>query len=77
MKSWPNPSDNYFNIKLKTDNNADKVEIHVYDANNRLVHSNEFNPDDEYRFGKELTGGIYIVKITQKGKTQSVRLIKF
>ena len=75
--SWPNPSDSHFNIKLNTKNNVDKIDIQVYDVNNKLVHANKFEPYEEYRFGERLEAGVYIVKISQADKVYSVRLIKF
>lgn len=77
VKAWPNPSDSSFNIKLTSNNSLDKVDIYVYDITNKLVHSNQFEPNQEYRFGKKLAGGIYTVKIIQSGKIKFIRLIKF
>ena len=77
VKSWPNPSDSYFNIKLTTNNNFNKTEIFIYDINGKQVHYNTFNPGDVYRFGKELAGGIYIVKVIQAERMKIKRLIKF
>jgi surface protein len=77
IRFWPNPSDGYFNIKLKTNNYSDNVEIQVYDVNSRLLHYNEFAPEDEYQFGRELAAGVYIVKIMQAGKIQSARVVKY
>jgi len=77
VKFWPNPSDSYFNIKLKTNNHSDNVGIKVYDVNSRLLHSNEFAPEDEYQFGRELAAGVYIVKIMQTGKIRSARVVKY
>ncbi|MCZ6595089.1 MAG: BspA family leucine-rich repeat surface protein, partial [Bacteroidetes bacterium] len=77
VRFWPNPSDSYFNIKLKTNNYSDSVKIQVYDVNNKLVHYNIFTPEDEYRFGSELAAGVYIVKIMQAGKIQSARVVKY
>jgi HYR domain/Secretion system C-terminal sorting domain len=74
---WPNPSDSYFNIKLKTNNYSDNVRLQVFDVNSRLLHSNEFAPEDEYRFGRELAAGVYIVKIMQAGKIRSARVVKY
>ncbi|MCH7785827.1 MAG: BspA family leucine-rich repeat surface protein [Bacteroidetes bacterium] len=77
VKFWPNPSDGYFNIKLITNNYSDNVEIQVYDVNSRLLHYNEFAPEDEYQFGRELAAGVYIVKIMQAGKIRSARVVKY
>ena len=77
VKSWPNPSDSSFNIKVETSNQFDKIEIIVYDVSNKTVHHNKFEPGEEYVFGKELEGGVYIVKLIQAGKIQAVRVVKY
>ncbi|MEM5567059.1 HYR domain-containing protein, partial [Psychroserpens sp. AS72] len=77
VKSWPNPSDSEFNLRLITDNIYDKAEIKVFDLNNKLVHSSEFYPDRTYKFGKELQGGVYIIKVIQDGKLATERLVKY
>jgi PKD repeat protein len=77
LKTWPNPSDSYFNIKVKTINTTDRVFIKVYDTNSRLVHFAEFNSNQEYQFGKNLEGGVYFVNISQKNRLQSIRVIKY
>jgi hypothetical protein len=77
ITSWPNPSDTEFNVKLKTENLSDKAVIKVFDMNNRLVHQSEFAPTQTYRFGKELPGGVYIVKVVQGKNSATDRLIKY
>jgi hypothetical protein len=77
VTSWPNPSDTEFNIKLRTENLSDKAVIKVFDMNNKLVHSSEFAPTETYRFGKELQGGVYIIKVVQGKDSATERLIKY
>jgi hypothetical protein len=77
LKSWPNPSDTYFNIKLKTNNYTDLVEIKVFDVANKLVHQGMFKPNTEYRFGDKIESGVYIVKIIQANTIKSMRLVKY
>jgi hypothetical protein len=77
ITSWPNPSDMEFNIKLRTENLTDKAVIKVFDMNNKLVFSSEFSPTETYRFGKELQGGVYIVKVIQGKNSTTQRLIKY
>ncbi len=77
VTSWPNPSDTEFNIKLITENRSDKAVIKVFDMNNKLVHTGEFEPTETYRFGKELQGGVYIIKVVQGKDSATDRLIKY
>jgi len=77
VKSWPNPSDSYFNIRLKTSNSVDLVNIKVFDVTNKLVYYNKFSPNFEFRFGENLEGGVYVVTVEQAGKIESIRLVKY
>lgn len=77
LKSWPNPSDTYFNIRLNTNNNQDLVNVKVFDITNKLVYNDRIKPNLEYKFGENLEGGIYIIKVEQAGKIESVRLVKY
>jgi len=77
IKYWPNPSKSYFNIKLETNNYSNNVKIQVYDVNGRLLHSDVFAPQDEYKFGRDLSVGVYIVKISQAENIQLIRIIKY
>ncbi|TVZ58856.1 putative secreted protein (Por secretion system target) [Flavobacteriaceae bacterium MAR_2010_105] len=77
LKSWPNPSDEYFYLRLKTKNLSDKVIVKVFDVANKMVHYNEFNPNQVYRFGENLSGGVYIVKVSQTGFIETLRLVKY
>jgi hypothetical protein len=77
VSSWPNPTKTNFTLKVKTLDRTNRIQIQVYDMSNKLVHLKEFKPDQEYRFGNELEAGMYMVKITQAGKTKTVRLVKY
>ena len=77
MVSWPNPSKNNFNLKVRTDNFTTKANVLVYDVSGKLVHTATLDPSGEISFGSELEGGIYLVKVNQGMKSQIVRLVKF
>jgi hypothetical protein len=74
---WPNPSNAYFNIKVISSNSLERVDIQVFDVNSRLVHKGEFDPNEDYQFGQNLEGGIYIVNLKQASKLDVVRLVKY
>ncbi|MFC4721385.1 T9SS type A sorting domain-containing protein [Geojedonia litorea] len=76
LKSWPNPSKEYFNLKLKTQK-TDKVQVEVFDINSRLVHKATIVPNEDYRFGEKLPGGVYLVNISQAGFVKTLRLVKY
>ena len=77
VTSWPNPSDNEFNVKVTSKNTTDVITINVFDMSNKLVHSDEFRPDEVHKFGNRLEGGVYIVKVSQGDKVRTVRLVKY
>ena len=77
LSFWPNPSDTVFTLKLNSLNEKETVSIQVYDMNNKLVHSDKFDPNAEYRFGERLRGGVYIAKVTLGNVTRVVRLVKY
>jgi len=43
----------------------------------RIAWGYKKTPGDEYRFGRELSAGVYIVKIQQAGKIRSARVVKY
>ena len=77
VKTWPVPSDNYFNIKVTSGNDSDKVKIQVFDIRNQLVHFNEFSSDEQYQFGENLQSGLYFVRVGQGNNAQVLRVIKY
>jgi hypothetical protein len=77
VSSWPNPSKTSFNLMVRTLDRTNTIQISVYDMSNKLIHTKSIKPDQEYNFGKELEGGVYIVKIEQAGKLKSVRVVKY
>ena len=74
---WPNPTDGYFNLELKTNNRVDKVNIYVFDLNRRLVHVDKFDVNQQYQFGDRLQSGIYFVKLSQANSTKTIRVVKY
>ena len=76
VTTWPNPSDKYFKLKLKSDNTKDRVEIHVFNAVGKLVHHEIGTSTQEFAFGKTFSIGTYMVHITQSNKQHRVRLIR-
>ena len=77
VRSWPNPSNTNFNLRLITIDLTSEAIISVYDMSNKLVHKGVFSPDQVYSFGSRLDGGVYIVKINQAKNSKTVRLIKY
>jgi hypothetical protein len=75
--SWPNPSDDYFNLKLKSKNTLDKINIQVFDLNGRLVSFKTGEPNRDYKIGGTLQAGLYFINVTQGNTSKQVKLIKY
>ena len=74
--SYPNPSKANFSLKLRSDDFFTDASVNVYDLSGKLIHTTTLKPGQELKFGSELEGGIYLVKVTQGKNTKVVRLIK-
>ena len=74
--SWPNPSNNLFNLKMITPNSIDKVNIKAFDINGRLIHSNIINGNEDYQFGDQLSSGVYFVRLSQANIVKVIKVIK-
>jgi len=74
--SWPNPTNNFFHVRMITPNYEDNVNIQAFDINGRLIHSNIINGNEDYQFGTNLQSGIYFVKVTQANTINVIKVIK-
>ncbi len=75
IQAYPNPSNSEFTLVL-TGNDNYKVSIMVTDMFGRKVFVAEGTSLNQYRFGKDLKAGIYIVQATKDNKKQSLKIIK-
>ncbi|SEA66979.1 T9SS type A sorting domain-containing protein, partial [Bizionia paragorgiae] len=75
VKAYPNPSSSTFNLNVKTPSKG-KIGIQVFDLYNKQLLNDEFNSQQEYKFGQQLPTGIYIVKIKQDKHLKIIRVIK-
>ena len=73
---WPNPTNDFFNVKMTSPNTIDKVSLNAFDINGRLIHSTIINGNEDYEFGDRLQSGMYFVKITQANSTEVIKVIK-
>ena len=75
LKAYPNPSTNYFTMKLQSRIN-EKVQLKVFDASGRPVYLTEGSSNQTYRFGDNFTSGTYFLNVIQGEKQQVLKLIK-
>jgi hypothetical protein len=78
VSAYPNPSADYFTLKLQGMLNEDmqKVEVKVFDLLGRQVYSKQGNAQDSYEFGQQFQVGVYLVTVKQGNNTASLKVIK-
>jgi len=74
---YPNPSNNSFNLKLKSNNSFDAISIHVFDLNGRLISFKNAEANKDYKFGASLPAGLYILNVVQANTSKQIKLIKY
>lgn len=77
FKVFPNPTNGIFNINLPE--NISNFKIEIYSLSRGLVHSSNYNKKNVANFQANLANfpnGIYIVKITDKDKIYTSKIIK-
>lgn len=73
----PNPSCNYFTVKLNSDAN-DKITIRIYNDKGVLLNKvDNINANSTIKLGQNLRPGIYFIEAAQAGAVKSVKVIKF
>jgi hypothetical protein len=78
VSAYPNPSADYFTLKLQGMLNEDmqKVEVNVFDLLGRQVYTKQGNAQDSYEFGQQFQVGVYLVTVKQGNNTASLKVIK-
>lgn len=75
ITAWPNPTVNYFNLKISSPV-KETVVIRMYDMAGKLVQAKSGAPGDTYIFGEHAASGMYVIEVTQGTKKQMVKLVK-
>ena len=76
VKANPNPSQNYFTIIAKSNNNT-SVTINITDVAGRIIEKrSNVAPNSMLRLGDKYRRGIYIVQVIQENEKVTLRLIK-
>ncbi len=76
VSSYPNPSSNYFNLRIKS-GSLEEVEIYVRDLAGKIVYQVKGSPDRSYQFGDKFIPGMYMVEVRQGGESGIHKLIKY
>lgn len=72
---YPNPSSEYFTLKLSADN-IDQTSIVIYDVMGRKVFQSSYGIQKMIRFGNELKPGIYFVNIIMDNQMVREKIVK-
>lgn len=70
---WPNPANAVLNVKLEKE--SAEASVNIIDVQGREVLTNKLSNVNNAIDITDLSGGIYIVKVTQDGKQQSKKII--
>ena len=73
--AFPNPTGNWFNIKVKTPSSKD-VEIRIVDQAGKVLQVVNGKPDNIFRVGESFITGIYFAEIRQGLEITRVKLVK-
>ena len=75
MQAYPNPTNNYFNLKLKTDGKED-VMIRIISVTGKVMQELKGAPYQIFRVGIGLLPGIYIAEMRQGNEMVMLKLVK-
>lgn len=73
----PNPSETDFRLILHSNDKVSPVNIKVVNINGQLLKVLKGRISDTFRFGHDLSQGVYMVEVTQGSQKQILKLIKF
>lgn len=73
--AWPNPSQQYFNLKISSPKN-EMVQIRMIDLLGNVVQTKKGLPGETYLLGNNAQKGIYTIEVNQAGKTVRTKVVK-
>ena len=75
MQAYPNPTSNYFSLRLKTDGQED-VTVRIISITGKVMQEMKGSPNQIYRVGDGLLPGFYIAEMKQGNEKVAVKLVK-
>ncbi|MCZ2460244.1 MAG: T9SS type A sorting domain-containing protein, partial [Chitinophagales bacterium] len=73
--AYPNPTQNYFNLKVSSSRN-ENVQIKVFDMAGKLLIVMNGSVGETYRFGERFTSGTYVVEVRQGDQRITTKVVK-
>lgn len=78
LTAYPNPSTDYFNVQVQSDNARTKITLRVLDLNgNPIEVFTNLSAQQVVRFGGTYATGVYVVEMVQGKVRTSHKLVKF
>jgi hypothetical protein len=76
VKAMPNPSNNNFTLKVRSNNLKDKIVMQVIDMYGRVIEIRNVAAEQTIRLGDKYSAGTYIVRFIQGDDHKQLRLVK-
>ena len=76
VKAMPNPSNNNFTLKVRSNNLKDKIVMQVIDMYGRVIEIRNVAAEQTIKLGDKYKAGTYIVRLLQGEKQKELKLIK-
>ena len=73
---YPNPTTNYFKLRIYQHHNEYPIQVDVFNSCGRLVYSVKGNSYGQFTFGNDFPRGTYFVKVNVAGNVKTVKAIK-
>ncbi|MBK8493630.1 MAG: HYR domain-containing protein [Chitinophagaceae bacterium] len=75
IMAWPNPTVNYFNLRV-TSQAKENVVIRMFDMAGKQVQVKRGASGDTYILGEGVVSGMYFIEVSQGGKTARTKVVK-
>ncbi len=72
---YPNPSNNYFNLKTTSSDNT-QIMLRVFDLQGKMIKATSVNANEISTIGNEFKPGVYILELVQGKVRQTKKIIK-
>jgi hypothetical protein len=76
VKTWPNPSTQYFTARVESSNTSDQVVVKVFDISGKLIRTVTGAANSNIRFGEDFITGIYIIEVSQGNQRRQLKVMK-
>jgi len=76
LKAMPNPSNNYFNLNIQSNNSVLKAHLIIFNTYGKVVEEREVVPGSTVQIGNNYNSGIYFAQLSQGGEVSEITLVK-